>query len=227
MRVCLWGPEHMCTHACVCWQAALHPTPAVCGRPREAAFEHVSGAEPFDRGFYAGPFGWIGGAAAEFVVAIRSALLHPAGDDVTGGCPPAAEARPPSTSELPASHHTGGHAVPIPEASTSSSSGGDITASNGNGSIEAVQAERRGSHAQASSSNSSSSSLVAAELNGRAGVNGHAGSEWGNSRASDDAAVGRRPQQAGAARPGQLRTISLYAGVGLVRGSDVDKEWQV
>lgn len=31
--------------------------------------------EPFDRGFYAGPFGWVSGQGAEFVVAIRSAMV--------------------------------------------------------------------------------------------------------------------------------------------------------
>lgn len=55
--------------------AALHPTPAVCGRPREAALEYLQNKEPFDRGFYAGPFGWVSGQGAEFAVAIRSAML--------------------------------------------------------------------------------------------------------------------------------------------------------
>jgi len=31
--------------------------------------------EDFDRGFYAGPFGWVSGVGAEFSVAIRSALV--------------------------------------------------------------------------------------------------------------------------------------------------------
>ena len=57
-------------------QAALHPTPAVCGRPRADARELLASAEEFDRGLYAGPFGWIGGDGAEFAVAIRSALLQ-------------------------------------------------------------------------------------------------------------------------------------------------------
>jgi len=59
--------------------AALHPTPAVCGRPREDALALLAAQEPFDRGFYAGPFGWISQDAAEFVVAIRSALVQPPG----------------------------------------------------------------------------------------------------------------------------------------------------
>jgi len=36
----------------------LHPTPAVCGLPREAAMALLADEEPFDRGWYAGPVGW-------------------------------------------------------------------------------------------------------------------------------------------------------------------------
>ena len=207
-------------------QAALHPTPAVCGRPREAAFEHVSVAEPFDRGFYAGPFGWISGAAAEFVVAIRSALLHPASNEyVISRLLPAPGARPASSSELALLHHNGSHAVSMPEGSTTTISSSSRNGNgNGSGSMEALHAERRGSHAQASSSSSSSSSsLCAAEGNGHAGNS----SRQGHSRASDAAAAASSPQYAEAGSKGHLQTISLYAGVGLVRGSDVDKEWQV
>ncbi len=54
---------------------ALHPTPAVCGRPRERALELIRDAEPFDRGGYAGPVGWFDGAGdGDFVPAIRSAV---------------------------------------------------------------------------------------------------------------------------------------------------------
>jgi len=56
---------------------ALHPTPAVCGRPRDQALGYLDAHERFDRGLYSGPFGWISGAGAEFVVAIRSALVQP------------------------------------------------------------------------------------------------------------------------------------------------------
>ena len=55
---------------------ALHPTPAVCGQPRGEALRMLSEAEPFDRGLYSGPFGWVSRDAAEFVVAIRSALIR-------------------------------------------------------------------------------------------------------------------------------------------------------
>ena len=54
----------------------LHPTPAVAGFPTEAALARIGEVEPFDRGWYAGPVGWLGPEEAEFAVAIRSALLH-------------------------------------------------------------------------------------------------------------------------------------------------------
>ena len=54
---------------------ALHPTPAVCGTPREAARDSIAELEPFDRGWYAGPVGWVGEDRTEFAVGIRSALV--------------------------------------------------------------------------------------------------------------------------------------------------------
>ncbi len=54
----------------------LHPTPAVGGVPREQAIERILQLEKFDRGWYAGPVGWIGQKGAEFAVGIRSALLQ-------------------------------------------------------------------------------------------------------------------------------------------------------
>lgn len=56
---------------------ALHPTPAVGGVPTRAALRAIREQEPFDRGWYAGPVGWIGPDAAEFAVAIRSGLVDP------------------------------------------------------------------------------------------------------------------------------------------------------
>ncbi len=51
---------------------ALHPTPAVAGLPRVKAMNWLRTLEPFDRGFYAAPIGWIDTAQnAEFRVAIR------------------------------------------------------------------------------------------------------------------------------------------------------------
>ena len=54
----------------------LHPTPAVGGTPRAAAVAAIPRLEPFQRGPYAGPIGWVdhrGGG--EFFVGIRSALI--------------------------------------------------------------------------------------------------------------------------------------------------------
>jgi menaquinone-specific isochorismate synthase len=51
---------------------ALHPTPAVCGRPRAEALELIRQAEPFERGWYAGPVGWFDAAGdGDFVPALR------------------------------------------------------------------------------------------------------------------------------------------------------------
>ncbi|HEU0002430.1 MAG TPA: isochorismate synthase, partial [Ktedonobacteraceae bacterium] len=56
--------------------ADLHPTPAVGGFPRDAALAAIRSAEKLDRGWYAGPLGWIGpGGHGEFAVALRSGLI--------------------------------------------------------------------------------------------------------------------------------------------------------
>ena len=55
---------------------ALHPTPAVGGYPVQEALAEIRAAEPFDRGWYAGPVGWIGANEAEFAVGIRSGLVR-------------------------------------------------------------------------------------------------------------------------------------------------------
>ena len=55
--------------------ASLHPTPAVCGEPRDVALSIVTGSEVFDRGWYAGPVGWMGSdGKGIFVPALRSAV---------------------------------------------------------------------------------------------------------------------------------------------------------
>jgi len=54
---------------------ALHPTPAVGGLPPERALETIRETEPFDRGWYAAPVGWIDAAGyGSFAVALRSAV---------------------------------------------------------------------------------------------------------------------------------------------------------
>ncbi|PXF43910.1 2-succinyl-5-enolpyruvyl-6-hydroxy-3-cyclohexene-1-carboxylate synthase [Gracilariopsis chorda] len=54
----------------------LHPTPAVCGAPCEKARSEIRELEGFDRGLFAGPLGWFSRDAAEFCVAIRSAVFY-------------------------------------------------------------------------------------------------------------------------------------------------------
>ena len=61
---------------CVELVAALHPTPAVCGFPREAARTTIEALEPFDRDFYAGAIGWTNSAGdGEWHVSIRCAEI--------------------------------------------------------------------------------------------------------------------------------------------------------
>lgn len=56
--------------------AALHPTAAVAGTPRDAATDLIRRLEPFDRGRYAGPVGWIDGEGnGEWAIALRCAQI--------------------------------------------------------------------------------------------------------------------------------------------------------
>jgi menaquinone-specific isochorismate synthase len=54
----------------------LHPTPAVGGVPTDNAVAAIRTQEPFDRGWYAGPVGWVGRNAAEFAVGLRAGLVE-------------------------------------------------------------------------------------------------------------------------------------------------------
>ncbi len=55
--------------------ASLHPTPAVCGIPRDVALAVLGVGESFDRGWYAGPVGWFDASGRGiFVPALRSAV---------------------------------------------------------------------------------------------------------------------------------------------------------
>jgi menaquinone-specific isochorismate synthase len=57
--------------------AAMHPTPAVGGSPREAAVARIRKLEGFPRGLYAGALGWMNArGGGEFFVGIRSALVE-------------------------------------------------------------------------------------------------------------------------------------------------------
>jgi menaquinone-specific isochorismate synthase len=76
----------------------LHPTPAVGGEPREPALRVIAELEGLDRGWYAGPVGWMDAAEdGEFCVALRSALLRDrtahlfAGAGIVGDSRPDAE----------------------------------------------------------------------------------------------------------------------------------------
>jgi len=140
----------------------------VCGRPREGALEALSAAEPFDRGFYSGPFGWISGAAAEFAVAIRSALVH-GNSSMTEPATPASAA------------NFGAHLGTAPSAR-----------SNNVGLVQNGDSIRQ-----------DSSAVPAQQM----------------SRSSFGAAAVEVPDR--------HSKISMYAGVGLVCGSDAEKEWQV
>ena len=55
---------------------ALHPTPAVCGSPREDAIEFIRAHEGFDRGRYAGAVGWVDGRGnGSWAVSLRCAAI--------------------------------------------------------------------------------------------------------------------------------------------------------
>jgi len=76
----------------------LHPTPAVGGEPPEGSPEAIGRLEDLDRGWYAGPVGWMDAAEdGEFCVALRSALIRDrtahlfAGAGIVADSEPAAE----------------------------------------------------------------------------------------------------------------------------------------
>ena len=76
----------------------LHPTPAVGGEPWKKARRVMAEVERMDRGWYAGPVGWMDGSGdGEFCVALRSALIRDreahlfAGVGVVADSDPAAE----------------------------------------------------------------------------------------------------------------------------------------
>ena len=67
--------------------ADLHPTPAVGGFPRQAALAAIRDTEKLDRGWYAGPLGWIGASGhGEFAVALRSGLIDGGKATLFAGC---------------------------------------------------------------------------------------------------------------------------------------------
>jgi salicylate biosynthesis isochorismate synthase len=86
------------SHSAVELVGILHPTPAVGGEPWPDAESAIADLERMDRGWYAGPVGWMDATEdGEFCVALRSALLRDrearlfAGVGVVAGSDPAAE----------------------------------------------------------------------------------------------------------------------------------------
>ncbi|MEO8575095.1 MAG: isochorismate synthase [Gemmatimonadales bacterium] len=72
----------------------LHPTPAVGGTPRDLALQFIRDVEMLDRGWYAGPIGWIGRDGGEFAVALRSAILYGSEAMLFAGCGIVADSEP-------------------------------------------------------------------------------------------------------------------------------------
>ncbi|NTV63384.1 MAG: isochorismate synthase [Oscillochloris sp.] len=67
--------------------SALHPTPAVGGKPSDLALEWIRANERLDRGWYAGPVGWLNAKGeGEFAVALRSALVSKREAALFAGC---------------------------------------------------------------------------------------------------------------------------------------------
>jgi len=86
------------SHSAIELAGMLHPTPAVGGEPWPTAAAAIAELEGMDRGWYAGPVGWMDATEdGEFCVALRSALLRDreahlfAGVGVVAGSDPAAE----------------------------------------------------------------------------------------------------------------------------------------
>jgi menaquinone-specific isochorismate synthase len=66
--------------------AMLHPTPAVAGLPRREAMAWLRCLEPFERGHYAAPIGWIDSCGdTDLRVAIRSGTLRGQCLELTAG----------------------------------------------------------------------------------------------------------------------------------------------
>jgi isochorismate synthase EntC len=73
----------------------LHPTPAVGGTPRQLALELIAEEEPIERGWYAAPLGWVDHRGdGEFVVALRSGVVHGREASLFAGCGIVADSDP-------------------------------------------------------------------------------------------------------------------------------------
>lgn len=65
--------------------ATLHPTPALGGKPRNLALALIDEHEPFQRGWYGAPIGYVSSQKADIAVAIRSALVRGREIDIFAG----------------------------------------------------------------------------------------------------------------------------------------------
>ena len=79
--------------------ARLHPTAAVAGTPRDLAISLIEELEPYDRGGYAGPVGWVSAdGSGELAIALRGGIIESVGDHVViraiAGCGIVAESDP-------------------------------------------------------------------------------------------------------------------------------------
>lgn len=73
----------------------LHPTPAVGGTPRDVALGLIAEHESFDRGWYAGPVGWLGADGdGEMMVALRCGLVQGPLATLFAGCGIVADSDP-------------------------------------------------------------------------------------------------------------------------------------
>lgn len=73
----------------------LHPTPAVGGEPRDLALSLIDEHEGFDRGWYAGPIGWLGADGdGELMVALRSGVVDHTRATLFAGCGIVADSDP-------------------------------------------------------------------------------------------------------------------------------------
>jgi isochorismate synthase len=71
------GQGHVARNPLLRLVAALHPTPAVGGVPRDLARDWLRRYEGLDRGWYASPVGWLDASGGgDFCVALRSALIR-------------------------------------------------------------------------------------------------------------------------------------------------------
>lgn len=73
----------------------LHPTPAVGGEPRDDALAMIAEHEGFDRGWYAGPVGWMDAAGdGELCVALRCGIVNRTRATLFAGCGIVADSDP-------------------------------------------------------------------------------------------------------------------------------------